>query len=290
MRRITWLLTIALVLPSIAAAHVGIRPRESKPGAEERYTVRVPTEGAIATSSVHLEIPDGVTVLDVEGVDGATFETQKRGDRIIAITWKKAIEPKASAEFWFRARNPSSGAEIAWKAHQHFADGTVTDWIGPAGDKRPAPVTKLTTAETAAVSQKPSSDDATAIEAWLKGYDAAFNAKDLDKLATFYHPDVTIYEGGGINNGWADYRDRHLGPELKEFQGLQFAHRETKVSMLGPGAAYATSRYSLKAKMGERDIDSEGLATYLLIKGTDGAWKIRHSHTSSRPVRRPAGV
>jgi hypothetical protein len=26
-----------------------------------------------------------------------------------------------------------------------------------------------------------------AIETWLNGYDAAFNANDLDKLATFYH-------------------------------------------------------------------------------------------------------
>jgi hypothetical protein len=39
--------------------------------------------------------------------------------------------------------------------------------------------------------------------------------------------------------------------------------------------------------MGERDIDSEGLATYLLLKGANGAWQIRHSHTSSR-ARRPA--
>lgn len=131
--------------------------------------------------------------------------------------------------------------------------------------------------------------DPMAVEAWLKGYDAAFNAKDIDKLATFYHPDVTIYEGGGINNGWVDYRDHHLGPELKAFENLQFAHREAKMTMLSGGdAAYATSRYSIKAKMGEREIDSEGLATYLLIKGPDGAWKIRHSHTSSRPARRPA--
>jgi hypothetical protein len=28
-----------------------------------------------------------------------------------------------------------------------------------------------------------------------------FMASDLDKLAMFYHPDVAIYEGGGINNG-----------------------------------------------------------------------------------------
>lgn len=48
------------------------------------------------------------------------------------------------------------------------------------------------------------SNDARSIEEWLKGYDAAFIAKDLDRLATFYHPDVTIYEGAGVNNGWAD--------------------------------------------------------------------------------------
>jgi hypothetical protein len=27
------------------------------------------------------------------------------------------------------------------------------------------------------------------------------------QTAASYHPDVTIYEGGGINNGWIDYRD-----------------------------------------------------------------------------------
>jgi ketosteroid isomerase-like protein len=131
--------------------------------------------------------------------------------------------------------------------------------------------------------------DAAGIEAWLRGYDAAFNAKDMDKLATFYHPDVTIYEGGGVNNGWADYRDRHLGPELKAFENLQFGHSNTKVTVLSGGqSAYATSEYSIKAKMGEQEIDSRGLETLVLRKGADGSWKIRHSHTSSRPARRPA--
>ncbi len=288
MRTIITALTLSIVLPSLAAAHVGVRPRESKPGAEERYTVRVPTEGAVATTSVRLEIPDGVTVLDVEATPGATFATEKRGDRIVAIVWTKEIPPKEMAEFVFRARNPASGEEIVWKAHQHFSDRTVTDWVGPTGDKRPAPVTKLTLtpAQPAATSAP---NDAAAIEAWLKGYDAAFMSKDLDQLAVFYHPDVTIYEGGGINNGWADYRDRHLGPELKAFENLEFRHTDTRVTMLPGGqSAYATSRYTIKAKMGDRMIDSEGLETLLLIKASDGAWKIRHSHTSSRPARRPA--
>lgn len=189
--------TLVVLVPSFAMAHVSVRPRESKPGAEEQYTVRVPTEGA-------------------------------------------------------------------------------------AGASRPASVTKLSASGAGA-----QSNDAAAVEAWLKGYDAAFNAKDVDKLATFYHPDVTIYEGGGINNGWIDYRDRHLGPELKSFENLQFGHSNTKVTVLPGGqSAYATSEYSIKAKVGDRQLDSGGLETLVLVKSGDGTWKIRHSHTSSR-ARRP---
>ena len=282
-----FLAALVLTVPSLAAAHVTVRPRESKPAAEELYTVRVPTEGAVSTTHVQIDIPPGVTVLKALPHDGATLEAARQDDRITAITWKKEIPPKASAEFVFRARNPESG-EVVWKAHQHFADGRAADWIGAAGERRPASVTRLTTAGNAGAHQ-PASNEATAIEAWLKGYDAAFNAKDLEKLATFYHPDVTIYEGGGVNNGWVDYRDRHLGPELKAFENLQFGHSNTKVTVLPGGhSAYATAEYSIKAKMGEREIDSRGLETLVLIRGADGSWKIRHSHTSSRPARRPA--
>lgn len=287
MRRFVTVGILVLATPVLAGAHVSVRPRESRPNAEERYTVRVPTEGAVPTTHVLLEIPAGVTVLEVLPPEGAMFETAKQGDRVTAITWKKSVPPKQSAEFVFRARNPVSG-DLLWKAHQHFADGTTADWVGVAGEKRPAAVTKLAAAASSGGAQSADAD-AAGIETWLKGYDAAFNAKDLDRLAAFYHPDVTIYEGGGVNNGWADYRDRHLGPELKSFENLQFGHSNIKVNVLPGGqSAYATAEYSIKAKMGERDLDSRGLETLVLVKGADGTWKIRHSHTSSRPVRRPA--
>ena len=283
------LLSFALVLlvPSFAIAHVSVRPRESKPGAEERYTVRVPTEGTVATTHVMLEIPSDLEVIEVLPADGATYETTKQGARISSITWKKDIPPKSAAEFVLRARNPATG-EIVWKAHQHFSDGTVADWAGPAGDRRPAAVTKLVSQQAAATGTQNARDAAAAVEAWLKGYDAAFNAKDLDRLATFYHPDVTIYEGGGVDRGWAAYRDGHLGPELKGFENLQFGHSDRQIHMLGDRSAYVVSTYFLKAKMGERVVDSGGLETLVLMRGDDGSWKIRHSHTSARP-RRPAG-
>jgi ketosteroid isomerase-like protein len=126
------------------------------------------------------------------------------------------------------------------------------------------------------------SGEAQKIEEWLKGYDAAFLAKDLDKLATFYHPSVTIYEGAGMNDGWADYRDRHLGPELKMFENLEFGHSNRRIHMLGDRAAVAISEYFIKAKMKDRVLDNVGRETLVLEKQSDGSWKIRHSHTSGR--------
>jgi len=123
------------------------------------------------------------------------------------------------------------------------------------------------------------------IRAWMDRYEAALNAKDLDRLARLYHPDVTIYEGGGVNTGWADYRDHHLGPELREMEGLRLTHANIQAQPLGSAAAYVISEYRLRARIKDEDVDASGLETLILVKGKDGGWLIRHSHTSSR--RRP---
>jgi uncharacterized protein YcnI len=121
------LFALFALLPSLAFAHVTVRPRESAPGAQETYTVRVPTEGAVATVKLELEIPEGVTVMDVPHPEGATHDVKKANGRITSITWTKEIKPKEAAEFTFTARNPRTGDALVWKAHQHFADGTSAD-------------------------------------------------------------------------------------------------------------------------------------------------------------------
>ena len=64
------LLILVLMAPSVASAHVSVRPRESKPDAEERYTVRVPTEGAVATTHVRLEDPALAYVAQTRATSG----------------------------------------------------------------------------------------------------------------------------------------------------------------------------------------------------------------------------
>lgn len=138
-------MAIVLVLGTAAVdAHVTVWPRESQPGAGERYTVRVPTEGQVTTTAVELEVPADVRITGVLVGGGYTYEARREGDRIVAITWKQEIKPAEYAEFVFFAVNPKSGGQIAWKARQRFADGTSADWVGVEGDRRPASVTRLT--------------------------------------------------------------------------------------------------------------------------------------------------
>ena len=137
---------LALVLTGTTAiAHVTVQPRQSEAGAIQRYTVRVPTEGQVATASVELNVPADVEVIDVPPGAGYVSEARRESGRIVAITWTRHIPPGGVGEFGFVARNPRSQA-ITWKARQRFADGSSVEWTGPAGDRRPASVTELTPA------------------------------------------------------------------------------------------------------------------------------------------------
>ena len=143
--RIAAIAAFVVLAVSSLSAHVTVAPRESQAGEDQRYTIRVPTEGQVATVAVELEVPADVTIIEVVPGDGYTFETRRDRGRIATITWKREIPPRQTAEFVFVAKNPKS-EQISWKAHQRFADGTSADWVGVEGDRRPAAITRLTSA------------------------------------------------------------------------------------------------------------------------------------------------
>lgn len=136
-------LTAGLLIPSLASAHTSIWPRQSTVGATERYTVRVPTEGKVATTAAELEVPPGVIVETLLVPNGWTQSVKREKDRIVAIKWEMNIPPGEFLEFGFVARNPREGAELVWTLRQIYADGKVEDFTkGPQGI-RPTAVTKL---------------------------------------------------------------------------------------------------------------------------------------------------
>jgi uncharacterized protein YcnI len=129
----------ALLVSMPALAHVRVLPFESKTGAQQTYTMKVPTEGKITTTSIELEVPAGVSVISI--ADPA--EAKKVDGRIVSITWKTEIPPDQSKDFSFVAINPKTDQDLAWKAHQRYADGTGRDWVDLPKTKSPASVTKL---------------------------------------------------------------------------------------------------------------------------------------------------
>jgi uncharacterized protein YcnI len=130
--------------PVITHAHVSITPRASTHGATEKYTIRIPTEGKVATTGADIEFPAGVIVEVVQAPAGWKYELKRQDDRIVSMAIQADVKPGEFIEVGFVARNPRSGGNITWILRQRFADGTVTDWTKGPNGIRPTAVTQLT--------------------------------------------------------------------------------------------------------------------------------------------------
>jgi uncharacterized protein YcnI len=130
-----------------ALAHVTVWPRTAAPGGYERYVVRVPNEKNTATTRVEIHFPAEVRISSFLDVPGWNLQvlTDSAG-KITGAVWTGTLPPKRFIEFPFIGVNPKEGTtRLVWPAFQTYADGEVVQWTGPAGSKRPASATELTT-------------------------------------------------------------------------------------------------------------------------------------------------
>lgn len=111
---------------------------------------------------------------------------------------------------------------------------------------------------------------------------AAFERNDMTALNKIWanEESVTVFEQGHANYGWADYRDNHLAPEMKELKNTKYTLSDIKVKMAGATSAWATFKYAISADIGTRHVDGGGLGTAVLEKRGE-QWKIVHWHTSA---------
>lgn len=114
-----------------------------------------------------------------------------------------------------------------------------------------------------------------------------FENADMHMLDSIWahETDVTVFENGHANYGWADYRDHHLEPEVKEMKNVRYQLTDIKPHVAGD-SAWATFKYSVEADYKGQKVDAAGLGTAVLEK-RKGEWKIVHWHTSA-PRKKPA--
>lgn len=140
-------------------------------------------------------------------------------------------------------------------------------------------------APASAAAQQTAVTDTAQVRTTIEALFAAAERGDLAALDTLYAgDDLTVIEGAGIDRGWAQYRDHHLGPELKEFRNFRYRPSEIEGHVAG-NVAWAIFRYSIRAEYRERELDQVGRGTAILERRGD-RWVVRHTQTSSRP-RRP---
>ena len=128
--------------------------------------------------------------------------------------------------------------------------------------------------------EPPASTPAPAVRAVLDAQVEAWNRGDLEGFMAGYwrSPELVFCSGASVTRGWEAtlerYRKRYRA-EGREMDRLGFDAIE--VLPLGPDAAAARGAWRLRMSDGK---EPHGLFT-LLLRRTDGAWRIVHDHTSS---------
>lgn len=113
----------------------------------------------------------------------------------------------------------------------------------------------------------------------VEAYARALASGDSLAALGLLHPDVVIYEGGHAETR-EEYRSGHLRSDIAFASAVKRTVTADDVMLIGDAALY-TSEYTAAGRFRDRDIDSHGTETMVLVRTTDG-WKIRHIHWSSR--------
>lgn len=143
-------LTALLLVQGAVFAHVTIAPRESETSAEQRYTVRVPTERDTPTVRLEAQFPAELFVVSIDAKDGWRIEKTAGSDgRIVSAVWSGGrIPPHESDAFTIVARNPAQEVTLVWKVIQIHEDESRAEWVGEQGSRNPAPITIIRTVGT----------------------------------------------------------------------------------------------------------------------------------------------
>ena len=118
------------------------------------------------------------------------------------------------------------------------------------------------------------------VRAVVEGYARALASGDSLAALALLHPDVVIYEGGHAETR-EEYRSGHLRSDIAFASAVKRTVTADDILLIGEAAALYTSEYTAAGRFRNRDIDSHGTETLVLLR-TDDGWKIRHIHWSSR--------
>jgi uncharacterized protein YcnI len=136
---------------SVASAHVSVKPSQAGIGSFQTFTLNVPSEREAATVMVRLVLPEGLGHVTPTVKPGWQMEMKHAGEQmgegsehenegpVTEIIWRGGSIPGFFRdEFSFSTQVPASETKLAWKAYQHYADGSRVAWeLAPGSQEQP---------------------------------------------------------------------------------------------------------------------------------------------------------
>ncbi len=139
-----------------------------------------------------------------------------------------------------------------------------------------------------ATGHEPAPKDSEAIKTIITDIKAGWeNADGTPFEKHFLDSDGARYiESGGQNEGLRDLIEHHVEPEGDALDELTLTFSNIEIHFEGE-FAWAIADVGVKAtiKSDGRKIDKRGYETFL-FRYVDGSWKVVHTHSSTRPIRK----
>jgi ketosteroid isomerase-like protein len=113
----------------------------------------------------------------------------------------------------------------------------------------------------------------------VRSFHRALSTGDSLGALALLHPEVQVLERGAAES-FQEYREHHLAADIRASMALtrHILHEEL---VHHEGTVIYTARTHTMGRIGDRDVDSNGVETMVLVHTPDG-WRIRHIHWSSR--------
>ncbi len=123
-----------------------------------------------------------------------------------------------------------------------------------------------------AAAQAPAAPPEASVRSVIEQFEQGLAARDLAKIDPLMAEDMVAFENGHRNDGWADFRDHHLVPEMKEPMPPFKTELVRVVATPQMGWGYAKTTMTLTRKDGSK-VEATLWSVYVVEKRGEN-WKI----------------
>ena len=106
----------------------------------------------------------------------------------------------------------------------------------------------------------------------VEQFERGLNERKLELIEPIVAPDLVVFENGHRNDGWADFRDHHLVPEMKEPSPP--SQREfVRIKMSGD-IVWAYTKTTMRVKRANGDGADLLVWSIYVLEKRGGEWKL----------------